>query len=168
MNLLVNPIQNEKQPSVCQLSAISHYSVSPLSGSQTVWVNCLLSLPLLLQFLVLTSPVCCGSYRLLPGLTNPLFLNSGSSFHRSSSGPTGLIDAAALLPPGCTLLLGPVAVCLCVHTCSRVCVSAHMYIGNYYPLTPLQLLFFSILCRFFHINPSFTFKVLFPWPFVFF
>ena len=53
----------------------------PLFQTQTVWVNCLLSLPLLLPFLVLTSQLAeLVLYDCFQGSQIPSSLNSGSIF----------------------------------------------------------------------------------------
>ena len=170
MNLLLNPTQNRKQPSVCQLCTISRYSISPLSDSD--WVNCLLPLPLLPPFLVFTSQSPeLVLYDCFQGSQVSYSLNSGSNFHCSSSRCHGCIRCCCLAsfwphPPlgscGCVLVCAYMFVC--------VCVFAYMYVGRCVP-SHLFNYFSSVSCAAsFASNPFFylSFKFLFPWPFVFF
>lgn len=164
MNLLLNPTQNRKQPSVCQLCTISRYSISPLSDSD--WVNCLLPLPLLPPFLVFTSQSPeLVLYDCFQGSQVSYSLNSGSNFHCSSSRCHGCIRCCCLAsfwphPPlgscGCVLVCAYMFVC--------VCVFAYMYVGRCVP-SHLFNYFSSVSCAAsFASNPFFylSFKFLFP------
>ena len=129
----------------------------PLFQTQTVWVNCLLSLPLLLPFLVLTSQLAeLVLYDRFQGSQIPSSLNSGSNFHCSSSRCHGYIQGYCLAsfwprPP-----LGPYGcVLMCAYMFARVCVFAHMYVGR---CTPSHLFnyFSSVSCAAsFTSNPFF-------------
>ena len=180
MSLLVNPIQNKKnspQSVNCAPSAIILFLLFQI---QTVWIiiellsllyriiiptvlnyypYCLLSLLLLLPFLLFTSQSAeLVLYYCFQGSQIPYSLNSGSNSQCSSSWCHGCIQYHRLLPPGHTLLLGP---WLCTRVCVHVCVCVCLYGCR---CVPSHILFFNILCSFFHIQPLLlpVLYVLFP------